>query len=154
MIRRGVKRFSLATNAERLRGDHAQTRKREFILKPSRLRSDFKPRSDPVENILIGKGRIIGMTLGRRGLIRRKDLERYVATIGLQMIIELPHPLSFEPAALAGGDQDRAFDVSRHPAETVLDKLRLDRRAPHQERSLMKVPDTAIAHRRCETVVK
>src|SRR5258705_11837288 len=96
------------------------------------------------------------MSLCCRGFLAREDLEGHVPAIRFQSVVQFLHPLHLKPAALAGRNQDRAFDVSSNPAEDrSRESVRIRRRDEiPQERAFIQVPDTAVTNRRCKTVIE
>lgn len=89
----------------------------------------------------IGKCRIVAC-LCRRGFLAGEDIEGHVAAGCVQPVVQLTGAIRRKPAALARGNQDRAFDVSSNPAEDRFrDHLRIPRRdAIPQERFFMHIP--------------
>jgi hypothetical protein len=96
------------------------------------------------------------MSLCRRGFLAREDLEGHVPAICFQPVVQFLHALCLKPAGLASRNQDRAFDVSRNPAEhRSRESVRIRRRDEiPQERSFIQVPDTAVTNRRCKTIIE
>src|SRR3981189_3738230 len=96
------------------------------------------------------------MSLCCRGFLAREYLEGTVPATRLQSVVQFLHALRLKPGAVAGRNQDRAFDVSSNPAEDrSRESVRIRRRDEiPQERAFIQVPDTAVTNRPCKTVIE
>src|SRR6266704_256807 len=96
------------------------------------------------------------MPMRRRRFLACEDFQGHVAAICFQSVVQFPDAVCLEPAALARGDQNRAFDISSNPADRrAPDDIRIEwRDATSQERPLMQIPDAAVATRGREKIVK
>src|SRR5262249_357819 len=79
-----------------------------------------------------------------------------MATIRLELFVEVADAVGLQPALFTCRDQYRAFDASRRPARPCLPggTFISPRPAAIEKRPLMQIPDTAVAHRRGEPVVE